>query len=148
MWCGRYYANADLAGEPVFVHPDPEIDFDWTGVGPGPGIGAHDYSVRWARTMYLQEGDYRIRVEVDDGVRLWIDDQPLLDRWRNQYWTCDFDRHLERGYHTWRLEYYQRYDQAIIRLSWAPRGTPAMHFPIVLRRAAGPLQWVCVTCLP
>src|SRR5512139_3672263 len=73
QWKGEYFNNQGLAGAPSVVRNDYAIAFNW-GLGwPNSKISADHFSVRWTRTFNLREGTYRFTVNVDDGVRLWVD---------------------------------------------------------------------------
>jgi hypothetical protein len=39
------------------------------------------FSGRYERTLNLAQGYYRLIAEADDGVRVWIDDQLVIDEW-------------------------------------------------------------------
>ncbi len=116
-WRGEYFNNPDLAGWPAFVRDDSSIDFNWGSGSPGGGIGPDFFSVRWANAFRLDGGKYRFTVDVDDGVRLWVDDRLVIDEWREQA-LRKFTQELElgAGNHTFRLEYVEYTGVARIRL--------------------------------
>jgi hypothetical protein len=47
-------------------------------------VGADAFSVRWTNTVNFPKGIYRFRATVDDGVRVFVDDQLVIDGWRVQ----------------------------------------------------------------
>ena len=121
---GEYYNNTDLSGAPGLVRDDAAINFDWGSGGPGSPINADYFSVRWTNFVRFDVATYRFTVRVDDGVRLWIDDALVLDRWVPQPATTYIvDRTLAAGYHHIRMEYYEAAGMAVAQLSWAPVGT-------------------------
>ena len=127
QWRGAYFANPNLAGSPVTVRNDPSIDFNWGQGSPAPGVPADNFSVRWTRTLYFsQEGLYRFHAIVDDGMRLYVDGAAVMEDWRDGSWReITGDRWLSAGDHTLVVEYYDRYDDAVIRLWWErPTPTP------------------------
>lgn len=76
-----YYANTELDGEPVVqrVEPKIEINFDRT---PVPGLPKDQFSARYTGKFSPPlDGSYEFSVESDDGCRLWIGDQLILDKW-------------------------------------------------------------------
>lgn len=80
-----YFSNATLEGDPVLTRIDKKIDFSWTLYGPDPVLANSWYSVCW--TGFLQpdtEGSCRIGIRGNDGFRLYLDDQLVLDRWVKQ----------------------------------------------------------------
>lgn len=81
---GAYYNNKDHT-EFRFARTDPTIDFDWSGVSPGPGIDPTTFSVRWTGRVEAPYSEkYQICVDVDDGVRLWLNNEQLLNEWNYQ----------------------------------------------------------------
>jgi hypothetical protein len=66
----------------------------------------------------------------DDGVRLWIDGDLVLDEWHDSTQeTYTVDVHLSAGEHALHLEFYENLGGARIYLDWAwsepPTATPA-----------------------
>jgi len=119
VWVGSYYNNKDLQGAPLFVRSDPNINFNWGTGNPGGGLGDDNFSVRWTRSAYSPGGRFRLFVTVDDGVRLFVDDQIVIDAWRVQPSTNLFgDVTLSPGYHTVRLEYFEESGVAGVTLNW------------------------------
>jgi hypothetical protein len=120
-WRGEYYANQDLAGDPTFVRADSDIAFDWALGTPGPGIPVDHFSVRWTRAVYFPAGVWRFNTTVDDGVRLWVDGQLLIDQWHiSAPITYSGTLALGAGDHTLRVEYYESTERAQIRVWWEP----------------------------
>jgi len=118
-WKGEYFANPDLAGSPALVRNDTAIDFRWGESAPADGLPADGFSVRWTRDLDFEAGPYRFRANVDDGLRLWVDDNLVLDDWNDGAerevvgdWT------VASGSHTIRIEYYDRASQAVIQVGW------------------------------
>jgi len=125
-WKGEYWPNRDLNGQPALVRNDQAIDFDWGKNGPATSIPGDRFSARWTRKAAFEKGTYRFYVLVDDGMRLWVDDQPVIDAWSDhdaQWLTTDYA--LVEGTHTVRVEYYERIGNAQIRVWWEKVGAPA-----------------------
>jgi hypothetical protein len=128
-WKGVYWANRDLLGNPVGIRNDASIDFNWDLGGPGGGVPGDRFSARWTRTSNLEEGLYRFTVHVDDGARLWVDDQLIIDDWTDRPL-----RELTADYviagttpHTIRVEYYENIVHARMHVSWLKVGPPAYY---------------------
>ncbi len=120
-WRGEYYAGLDLSGAPAFVRNDSAVNFNFGTTGPGNGVPASNFAVRWTRAQYLDAGNYRFTTTTDDGVRLWVDNRILVDRWTDQTTKSWFgDVSLNSGTHLIRMEYYNRGGAALAVLNWTP----------------------------
>jgi len=118
QWKGEYFGNRDLAGAPALVRYDWKIDFDWARTAPAAQVPPEDFSVRWTREFYFPVGTYRFTVEVDDGVRLWVDDRLLIDQWHDGIAGYSADIFLGEGKHQIRMEMYEHTGYAKARLRW------------------------------
>lgn len=101
------------------VRNDVAIDFNWGNVAPAAGIPADAFSVRWTRSVEFEAATYRFHVWVDDGVRLWVDDQLLINAWYDSgphEVTADYA--MVRGVHGVEVEYYEYIGDAQVRLWW------------------------------
>jgi hypothetical protein len=80
---GEYYNNPNLSGEPVLTRTDPGIDFSWGAGSPDPNVvNADAFSVRWRGELEIAFTEaYRFYAVTEDGVKLWIDDQLVINRW-------------------------------------------------------------------
>ncbi|MBI4785785.1 MAG: hypothetical protein HY782_01900 [Chloroflexi bacterium] len=120
-WRGEYFGNPNLTGAPAFVRNDGALNFNFGTTGPGGGIAGENFSARWTRGAYFDAGRYRITTLTDDGVRLWVDNQLLVDQWRDQVpknWSGDIT--LATGEHLIKMEYFQRSSAALAVLTWLP----------------------------
>ncbi len=118
-WRGEYYSNPDLAGAPVFVRNDGAINFNFGTAGPGGGIPGTNFSARWVRSQYFNAGRYRFATTTDDGVRLWIDNQLIIDHWSDQAKPWSSEITLTAGNHLIKMEYFQRDGAALAILTWS-----------------------------
>lgn len=121
-WRGEYFDNADLAGEPVFVRNDPEINFNWGQSSPSPSRIAPDtFSVRWRRTFDLPANAYRFTMTVDDGGRLWVNGDLVIDAWQVQNrQILEAEVNVPGGPTSVRMEYFENTGQASALLNWEP----------------------------
>lgn len=119
QFLAEHFANRDLSGSPTFRSCVSEVNENWASNGPGNGVGDDDFSVRWSGDFWLDEGVYHFTTRTDDGVRLWIDGELLLDQWRDMGATeFAVERSVSSGLHTLRVEYYEHGGYATARLSW------------------------------
>lgn len=60
---------------------DPELDFDWPW-SPGEGVSDDYFSIRWSGFLKpLKSFDGWIGLSSDDGIRMWINDDLVIDNW-------------------------------------------------------------------
>jgi len=121
-WKAEYFANPNVEGEPVVVRNDREINFDWGAGAPAPGLPPDNYSVRWSRQVDFAEGDYLFTVEVEGGVRLWLDGRLLIDDWTSgPFRTLTAQSGvIQAGAHDLRVDYFKTTGNGRIRVSWQP----------------------------
>ena len=78
---GEYFNNRNVEGTPVLTRIDNQLEFDWPW-SPGDGVTDDDFSIRW--TGYIQSEksfDGWLGLSSDDGIRMWVDDQLVIDNW-------------------------------------------------------------------
>lgn len=88
----------------------------------------HGFSARWTRGLSLFSGTYRFWIRADDGLRIWLDDDLIVDAWYDG--VKEFSTIAEgisAGYHTLRVDYYDRVDRAFARVWWEYLGTEPGH---------------------
>jgi hypothetical protein len=78
---GSFFNRPDLNGL-VFVQDTPTINFDWGLSSPDAGIPVNQFSIRWTGRIAPKVSEtYTFFATSDDGCRIWVDDQLILDRW-------------------------------------------------------------------
>ena len=125
---GEYYHGS--ASDPwqnlVMERMDPTVDFNWGG-SPEPGIvNADNFTVRWLGEVEVPaSGTYTFHTQSDDGIRLWVNNEQLIDNWTNHGDTHDSgDITLTAGQrYEIRLEFYEAGGGAVCELSWS---TPSL----------------------
>ena len=118
---GEYFDNNRLDGQPRLVRNDERVDFGWTLNSPGRGIPFDWYSVRWTGSLRVPAGGVRrIGLEANDGYRLYLDGQLVIDNWRKQSYGRKLTevRLLPGTSHQIRLEYFESTGNARVRLVW------------------------------
>src|SRR6266550_2874492 len=119
---GENFNNKELQGEPATVRTDEQINFDWGRYKPTPQVGQNNFSVRWTGKLTPTEsGAYRLGITADDGARLYLDRQLLIDVWAtNPTKTVTKEVILEAGRaYDVRMEYFQYNREAIAKLVWS-----------------------------
>lgn len=117
----EYFDNAELTGAPVLTRDDAEIDFNWGSGSPDSAVPANRFSARWTKTKTYEAGTYRFGVTGDDGIRVLVDSDVVVDGWAYQAPT-DYaaDVSLESGEHTVVVEYFEHTGGAVARFSETP----------------------------
>lgn len=119
-WWAEYFATPDLSGAPVLSRYDAAINFNWGYSGPAANLPADNFSARWVRDEWFAGGTYRFTVASDDGVRLWVGDQLIVDEWRDREPApITVDRYIAAGTYRVRVEYYERSGGALISVGWS-----------------------------
>jgi cytochrome c553 len=120
QFCGEYFANATLSDAPVAVATTPTIDFNWGVNKPLDTVPADNFSVRWVGDFDFEAGAYTFSTVTDDGVRLWVDDELVIDMWKVQSATTyRKSTPIKAGKHRIKMEYYDSTSTAVAKLSWA-----------------------------
>lgn len=79
---GTYFDDVGLT-QPVTSRVDRIVFFRWKpGSSPAPGVSGSTYSTRWTGKLQAQfSGQHTFSVRADDGMRLWVNNQLLIDEW-------------------------------------------------------------------
>ena len=126
-----YYDNQDFTGATV-ARVDPTVNFDWGAGAPAPGIGADTFSVRWTGQVQAQFSQtYTFYTTSDDGVRLWVNGQLIIDNWTDHAPTENSGTiALTAGQrYDIRMEFYENGGGAVAKLSWSGPSTPKAIIP-------------------
>ncbi|MBN1996334.1 glycoside hydrolase family 3 C-terminal domain-containing protein [candidate division KSB1 bacterium] len=116
------FAEKNLIG-PAQKRIDAVVNFDPANQPPDPLIPRAPMSIRW--TGYLCpkiSGDYRFAVKTDDGVRMWINDDLIIDAWLDRGPTLDEIKYKFTAGEKYKLkiEYYDSGGGAVCQLLWEP----------------------------
>jgi glucose/arabinose dehydrogenase len=103
--------SAELARE------EAAVDHDWGTGSPGPGIGVNQFVARWTRSASFAPGQYRFSVTADDGVRLSVDGERVIDRWIDEGpTTYTAMLPMDGAPHSIVMDYYESGGGAVARL--------------------------------
>ncbi len=139
-WRSEFWPNPNLFGDPLLVGREPAVNFNWGTGSPAAGLPSDNFSARWFRLVDFEPSNYRFYLNVNDGARLWVDGQLLIDEWRDgDAREVTKDLTIAGGRHELRLEYYDRTGEASISLRWekappvtstpTPTATPIGYYP-------------------
>ena len=132
---GKYYNNTNLTGTAAATRIDTAIDFNWDTGSPGvTGVGTDNFSVRWDGYIKVPTtGNYQFETVSDDGVRLWINGQQVIDNWTSHSQTSDTTGNIALTAGTSyavRVEYFEAGGVSTIALHWkTPSDTNFVSIP-------------------
>ncbi len=145
----EYYSAGTLAfaDPPTLDRVDAGVNFTWNGAAPDPSLSSGSFSVRWSGQILARFSEtYTFYALASGGVRLTLDDQPVIDDWLDQPYT--------EASGTVALTAGQRYDltleyfsgsgsNAVAQLLWSSPSTPKMIIPVnQLYPATNGLPWI------
>lgn len=119
-----YFDNMNFTG-PQVSRTDPTVNFNFGNGSPDPGIGSDTFSARWTGQIEAPvSGQYTFTTRSDDGVRLLIEGETVIDNWTDHAPTNDSGTiTLEAGKrYDINLDYYENGGGAVIQLYWQPPG--------------------------
>ena len=131
---GAYYANQlrTFTNPPTLLRTDATVDFNWNNNSPDSSIGLDDFSVIWTGTVLAQFSEpYTFYTTTDDGVRLWVNGQLLVDKWVDQAateWSGGIFLQAGTQYPI-TVEYYQNGGDALAQLAWSSPSTAKIVIP-------------------
>ena len=78
---GDYFSDSALTNLQL-SRIDANVNFNWGTGAVAPGVGPDNFSVRWAGKVVPRFAEtYTFYTQSDDGVRLWVNGQLLIDDW-------------------------------------------------------------------
>ena len=121
----EYFSNQELTGDPFAARRDAQVDFNWEKGSPVAGLPIVHISARWTGTLTAPiDGEYALGVRGDDGFRLFVGDQKVVDDWtihapeaRSYMVTLKAGQAVPI-----RLEYFQAEGGAEVSLQWKQPG--------------------------
>ena len=123
---GEYYDNQDFTAIAVRRN-DPTIDFNWGNGSPDPALGANTFSVRWTGQIESAFTEtYTFRTRSDDGVRLFVNGQTVIDEYVPQVPTSHTGSiALVAGEKVdIEIEYFEAGGGAVMELYWSSLSVP------------------------
>ena len=122
---GAYFSNSNLIGSPSLQRVEA-VFFDWGWDSPGPGVPAEAFSARW--TGYIEAtvtGVYQLQTNSDDGVRVYLNNQLVINNWTEHGPTLDTSAtfNMTAGQRIpITVEYFESWAGAVMQLLWKTPG--------------------------
>ena len=117
---------------PAYSTVDPIVDFDW-GTGGLPGTGSDYVTVRWhGQLQPLYSQDYTLYTTSDDGSRVWVNGQLVVNNWFAQPPTerSGVIPLVTNQKYDLLMEYFEKEGGAVARLSWSSDSQPKQSIPM------------------
>jgi hypothetical protein len=116
---GSYYNSNNLTGTPV-TRTDSTVNFNWGTGSPISGVRADDFTARWSGVIVPRYSEtYTFVIPADDGVRLWVNGQQLINRF--EYGPAEASGSIRLNAnqrYSLRLEYLEGSQGANVSLQW------------------------------
>lgn len=135
----QYFANTTLSGK-VAWQSTQAVNFNWGTAAPATGVPADLFSARWSGQIEAEtSGATQFQTVSDDGVRVWINNQLVIDNWTQHAPTTDtVSVNLTAGQrYAIMVEYFDQGNTATMQLNWRPAGASAFVPVPVSRLYAG-----------
>jgi hypothetical protein len=135
-WLVAYYQDDTLTeGCASENREGPYLFETWSDGAPVDGCPVDGFGARFSRGVDFAGGDYTFALGYDDGARLWVDGELVIDGWGagNQHYAT---RHLDAGHHQITVEYYDGVGDASLTLFWWGPG-----FELVREERSDPSRW-------
>ncbi|NOT59384.1 MAG: hypothetical protein HOP19_04070, partial [Acidobacteria bacterium] len=118
---GEYFDNMDLTVSKL-VRTDATVNFDWGTSAPDASVAADTFSARWTgQVQALFTESYTFYTVSDDGVRLWVNNQLIINNWTDHAPVENsgvITLQANQRYDI-RMEYYENSGDTVARLLWS-----------------------------
>lgn len=115
------YYNGTNFNQLVSTSIVPNINAAWYSNPPAEGMDPHKCSIRWTGKLKPgKTGRYTFSAQVDDGIRVWIDQQLIIDQWDlNDLGVFEGTIELKANYeYDLKVEYFNGMIEGEVRLLW------------------------------
>ncbi|MDP9173934.1 MAG: PA14 domain-containing protein [Planctomycetota bacterium] len=131
LYAGTYQGGETFIQQ-AMTRVDPTVNFDWSNTPPTPSMQTTNFAVVWTGQVQPQYSEtYTFLTNSDDGVRLWVNGQEIINNWTAHGPTVDTGTiSLIAGQrYEIKMEYYQGLYGAVASLSWSSSSTPKQVIP-------------------
>jgi hypothetical protein len=122
---GEYFDGVSLTGQPLLTRIE-NVGFNWGGASPGDPVPVDAFSVRWTGSLLLPaSGSYVFRTNSDDGIRLWVDGDLIINNWSDHSATVNIAPAVQLDASdpvAIKVEYYESGGDAVAEVYWSGPG--------------------------
>jgi len=125
----QYYADPDVNHHfttPVLTEIDSKVNFNWGTAAPVAGVDPAHFSATWRGSLIAPTtGFYSFQLMAQDGTRLWVKGQKVIDDWNTGLTTSNSAPILLLANKPYpiQLEYYGNTGSNKVSLDWLAPGT-------------------------
>ena len=118
-FCVDFFKGTNLKGKPLYTGKAPYIKYNWAKRSPARGVAKDNFSARWRGLFDFKAGQYEFRALADDGVRVMLDGQLILDHWQDGKATEYLvEVNPGAGTHLVEVEYFEATGNAQVQVAW------------------------------
>jgi hypothetical protein len=118
-WKAEYYNNITLSGSPALTRNETSPKISFGNKGPDKSIDGGYFSARLTKRVEFKRGDYEFTVKADDGIRVWVDGNRIIDEWHGSDGKETYTEiETLNGKKDVRIEYYNSFDKGSFSVSW------------------------------
>lgn len=118
-FCVDFYQGINLDEKPRLRGKTFKIKYDWGLRRPGNRVPHDNFSAQWRGKFEFKKGAYEFRVHADEGIRLLIDGQPVIDHWQDGKGVAYSAKiPLDAGMHLIEVEYFDGAGNAYLEVDW------------------------------
>lgn len=117
---GNYFNGMNFETS-VFKRVDATINFDWAFGSPNASVSGDNFSVLWTGQIQPKySGEYTFYVTSNNGRRLWVNNQLIIDGWIDDIGEYRGKISLIAGQkYNIKLEYFENSSAATCKLEWS-----------------------------
>ena len=118
-----YFTNTGLTGSPAVQRLDGTVNFAWGTAAPDSRIPVDNFGARWSgRLVAPVTGAYTFYTDSDDGIRVWVNGQLLVNNWTVHALTTNTSAKINlvggTAYDV-RIEHFENTGPATAKLYWS-----------------------------
>jgi hypothetical protein len=118
--CELVYNDQSLTGTATYQLVS-QVAQNWGNGSPGPAVSVDHFSIHWNGFIeFPATGNYNFSLYSDDGARMWIDGNEIINNWNDQSATTVTASvtNYSMGQHAIIVEYYEDTGSALCYLNW------------------------------